>query len=161
MEKTSNKGFTLIEIMMVLTIMGIILYFTFLPENFVINCRFDSVIDRLVINLRWARMKAILDNRDYNFKIYAEDNNYDGKCKYIIYYESEDHTVIIRKGEYPAEYTLYKDLHPVKINSEFYDRIKFTCYGTAVNGTIGLENESGNLTKVVVSQMGRIRIEED
>ena len=160
----SCVGFTLIETLIVIVIMGIITTIIPLSSSLINNTRLESVIDRIISDLRWARMEAIITNKTYFFRIYSNENiylkNFNGRSDYIIYYKDRDKKqVIVRHGEFPGEYILFKNKTPVKITDDYYERIKFYGYGTAMTGTIGLENSDNKMVKIVVSQRGRMRIE--
>jgi len=160
-----ERGFVLIELIMALTLMGL-LFTTVTPVfSFLNNSELNAAIDEIVFTLRWARTKAIIDNKDYYFRIYRSDNIYkvdnDRDNDFIIYYKNEeDQEIIIKEGEFSGELKLYKNLNPKLIMSDYYDRLKFKPEGTASNGTIGLKNNNEIMKQVVVSQLGRVRIEE-
>jgi prepilin-type N-terminal cleavage/methylation domain-containing protein len=160
----SNYGFTLLEILVVISIIGLISVIVPLPTSLISNTNLDLVVDKILSDLRWARMMAIVNNRTYCFRIYSNQNiyknNLNGLSDYIIYYENKlGQPVVVRHGEYPAELVLYKNLTPVMITDDFYERVKFYGYGTAMTGTIGLKNDEGKLVQIVISQRGRIRVE--
>ena len=87
----SCVGFTLIETLIVIVIMGIITTIIPLSSSLINNTRLESVIDRIISDLRWARMEAIITNKTYFFRIYSNENiylkNFNGRSDYIIYYK--------------------------------------------------------------------------
>lgn len=163
MIQSNNSGFTLFETILVIVILSMLTAFIPLQSSDYLKIGLNSTAKSIVYDLRWARMQAILHNRDYHFRIYKDDDIYrrdlDGKSDYIIYTVEGKKNNVVRIGSYPAKYILYKNLTPVKIEDDYYDRIKFTGYGTASTGTIGLKLNNERLVQVVISQFGRVRIE--
>lgn len=124
-----------------------------------------SCINRIVTDLRHARIMSIIKNRTYRFRIYSDDDIYksddDNDVDYIIYFTNDQGDIVItRKGEYSGDYTLYKNLSETEVTDPYYDRIRFKPHGTALSGTIGLKNKEEKIIKIVVSQLGRVRVDE-
>jgi len=160
----SEGGFTLFEVMTVLLIMGIIISISPVSSSFYNHSCYEKTITEIVVEMRRFRMKAICENVTYNFRIYRTDDIYindsDSKSDYIFYYEDDDNNaIVVHHGKYPAEYRLYKNLERVIVDDNSFDSISFTGRGTADTGTIGLETLDGKFQQIVVSQLGRIRIE--
>lgn len=161
----STNAFTLVEIIAVILIISI--FSLILIPNF--NLAFDSslkaTIDKIAMDFRWARTKAIIDNKKYYFRIYRDDDIYkidnDNKSDYIIYSKEDDEINILKEGTYPSEYTLYKNKSVVLIEDDYYERINFTPYGTALTGTIVLKSDTGKLFKITVNTQGRVIIENE
>lgn len=164
MKYSYEKGFTLIEIIIIIIIISMISTF-FIPKIAdVYDITLEAAIDNIVYDLRWSRIQAILNNKNYYFRIYRKDNIYkidkDYRSDYIIYTINKDDEIIIEKeGSFSAKYTLYKNVNPVKIEDDYYDRIMFTPFGTAKMGTIGLKSHTEKLIKITINIYGRIRIE--
>ncbi len=161
---SKQRGFTLFEVLTVIVIISIITCLSPVSSGFYTNSRYKTTVKKIVTDLRRFRMKAIYNNKTYNFRIYRGDDIYitdaDSKSDYIFYYnDTNGNEIIVYHGKYPAQYTLYKNLNQVEITGEYYDRISFTGQGTACTGTIGLKNTEGKLTQIIVSQLGRIRVE--
>lgn len=166
MKSGYEKGFTLIEILIIIIIISLVSTFFVLKISDVYDITLEATIDNIVYDLRWARIQAILNNKKYYFRVYRKDNIYkkdaDFRSDYIIYTKNENKEKIIEKeGSFSAKYTLYKNLNPVKIEDDYYDRINFTPFGTARMGTVGLKSDNEKLIKITVNYYGRIRIENE
>ncbi len=160
------RGFTLIEIIMVIAVLAICASM-FLPfRGLVIGFKTRTIVKDMVSTLRWARSKAIILNKTLIFRIYRDDDLFrednDDNIDYLIYYKNQDNSLnVVKIGSYPGSFKLYKNIHPRIIEENFYERIRFTGQGTALSGTIGLKNESGDLYQIIVSQLGRVRLESE
>ncbi|MGM0437122.1 MAG: pilus assembly FimT family protein [Bacillota bacterium] len=166
MKYRCEAGYTLLEVVVVMMLISIIIFILPLKISSVYDVTLKTTIDQIVYDLRWARIQAILNNKIYNFRIYKEDDIYkideDYKSDYIIYTTDQNNEINVEKeGCFSSKYILYKNLSPVKIEDDYYDRINFTPYGTAKNGTIGLKTKNEKLIKITVNQLGRIRIEDE
>ncbi len=160
----SGKGFTLLEVLLVIALTGIIFCISPISRGFYGHTEYETTIKKITRDLRRFRMKAICSNRTYKFRIYRDDDIFkkdnDFKSDYIFYFINEmGEEVIVYHGEYPGEYKLYKNLNEKIVKENYYSRISFTGRGTACPGTVGLEGIDGRLKKIVVSQLGRVRIE--
>lgn len=160
-----ENGYTLIETLLVIIIISILVTFVSLKISDVYDLTLEATIDSIVYDLRWARIQAILNNKNYYLRIYSQDDIYktdnDNRSDYIIYVLDANENIIVKKeGEFSSKYILYKNLTPEKIEDDYYDRINFTPFGTAKMGTIGLKS-SNKLMKITVNLYGRIRIEDD
>lgn len=166
MDYKHEKGYTLIEIVIIIVIISIITTILPLKISSVYHVTLKSTIDKIVYDLRWARIQAILNNKIYYVRVYKHDDIYkkddDYESDYIIYTTNNNDEIIIEKeGNFSSKYTLYKNLTPVKIEDNYYDRINFTPFGTAKMGTIGLKTENEKLIKITVNWFGRIRVENE
>ena len=164
MEINDNMAFTLIEILMVIIIISILTAFFPFHISKIDDISLKATINKIVCDLRWARIQAILKGETYYFRIYSEDDIYkidsDNKSDYIIYVLDKNNEINIKKkGVFSSNYTLYKNLSSVKVKKDYYDRINFTGFGTARNGTIALKSKSQRMIKIVINQLGRVRIE--
>ena len=161
-----ENGYTLIEVIIVTVIISMVATFFSLKISDVYDLTMEATIDNIVYDLRWARIQAILNNENYYLRVYRKDDIYkkddDYRSDYIIYVKDENENIIVKKeGVFSSKYILYKNLTPVKIEDDYYDRITFTSFGTAKTGTIGLKSGNGKLIKITVNHFGRIRIEYD
>ena len=161
-----ENGYTLFEVIIVIILISTILSMIPLKVSSVYDISLKATIDQIVFDLRWARIQAILNNKIYYFRIYKTDDIYkiddDYRSDYIIYTIDNNEEINIKKeGNFSANYILYKNSTPVKIEDDYYDRINFTPYGTSKLGTIGLKTENEKLIKITVNYFGRIRIENE
>ena len=164
MDINNNMAFTLIEVLMVIIIISTLTAFFPFHISKIDDISLEATINKIVCDLRWTRIQAILKDDTYYFRIYSKDDIYkldtDKKSDYIIYILDKNNEIEIKKeGVFSSNYTLYKNLSAVKIKKDYYDRINFTAFGTARNGTIALESKSGKMIQIVVNQLGRVRIE--
>lgn len=154
-----QKGYTLIELVVVVAVISIIVVVSPVSRNLYRSLETLISVRNIIMDFRWARMKAIEDNKDLRIRVYKDDNIYkkdkDFQSDYIIYEESSGE--IIRSGVFPDYLILYKNLNEVRINKDYYERIKFRYDGTASHGTVGLKLGS-RIYKIVVSQLGRVRL---
>lgn len=157
----NEKGFSLIELLVVITIMGILLTISYKPQlkN---DFELEQQIESLAADLRWARNKAILDNQSYIFRIYTikEDNN-SNKIPYYFYIKKDKKKIIKKKGYYSSDLILYKTLKLKPVTKDFYEWIRFTNLATARAGTIALAKAKSKSKKIklIINQLGRVRIE--
>ena len=156
-----NGGFTLFEVLLVISIMGILFTVSYRPqlkEDFQI----EQQIERLAADLRWARNKAILDNRTYIFRIYTvKEDSSSSKIPYYFYIKEDGHKIIKKKGYYSSSLILYKTLSLKIVDSEYYEWIRFNYTATARGGTVALAGVRPGAKKfmVTVNQLGRVRVE--
>lgn len=160
------KGYTLIEVIIVIIMISIILAILPLNTSSVYDISLKAAADQIVLDLRWARIQAILSNETYNFRIYKTDDIYkkddDYKSDYIIYTIDQNNKFTIKKeGTFSANYTLYKNLNSVKVTADYYDKINFTPFGTSRAGTAVLKTNNNKFIKIAVNYFGRIRIENE
>lgn len=154
-----QKGYTLIELLAVISIISIVVVVSPVTRNIYRTAETIITVRNIMMDLRWARYKAIDENKSIRVRVYKKDNIYkkdkDFKADYIIY-NKEDNKVL-KEGTYPGYMVLYKNLNEKRITDEYYDRIEFKDDGTALHGTVGLKYGS-KLYKIVVSQLGRVRL---
>lgn len=156
-----EQGFSLIELLLVITIMGILLTISFKPQlknNFEVKQQLES----LAADFRWARNRAILDNQTYIFRIYTVTENSDSnKIPYYFYVKEDDQNIIKKKGSYSSDLILYKTLSLKVVETEYYEWIRFNNTATARGGTVGLAKAQSGAEKykVTVNQLGRVKIE--
>lgn len=158
-------AFTLLEVILVITLIGGMM--TVVPYSIALRERMElkAAVDRIVKDLKYARVQAIIADKTYIFRIYSRDNLYqindDGQADYIIYEQNGGREVVLRAGVYPAKFQLFRNLKPVRVKDDYYERIRFTGNGTARGGTIGIKSSSGTLLQIVVSSLGRVRVEKE
>jgi len=157
----NNAGFTLFELLLVITMMGILFTISYQPqlkENFSV----EQEIEGLAADMRWARNKAILDNQTYIFRIYTvkEDIN-SNKIPYYFYVKKDNKKIIKKKGYYSSGLILYKTLSLKVVEADYYEWIRFNNTATARGGTVGLAEADKDAEKysITVNQLGRVRIE--
>lgn len=157
----SEAGYTLLELLLVIFILGSISS-TFLVQPAQYNkYRLDKEIEELAADFRWARNKAVLDNKTYIFRIYtnSDSSTEQHQNPYYFYVESEGEKLIKRRGSYPADLILYKNLELLELEVDYYEWIRFRSTATARGGTIGLAEPGGDIYSITVNQLGRVRIE--
>ncbi|MGM0409276.1 MAG: pilus assembly FimT family protein [Bacillota bacterium] len=162
--KYSNSAFTLIEIIAVILMISVFSFILIPKFNIAFDYSLKASIEKIAIDLRWARTKAIIDNKKYYFRIYKDDDIYkidsDDKSDYIIFSKEENGEInILKEGNYPSKYTLYKNKSVDLVEDDYFERINFTPYGTSRLGTIVLKSNTGKLFKVIVNSQGRVIIE--
>jgi len=159
--KKHEKGFSLIELLLVITIMGVLFTISYQPQ-FKNNFQVEQQVKSLAADLRWARNKAILDNQTYIFRIYTiKENSDSNKIPYYFYIKEDGHEIIKKKGYYSSDLILYKTLSLKVVDSEYYEWIRFNNTATARGGTIGLAKAYAGARKykVITNQLGRVRVE--
>ncbi len=160
MKTNRNQGYTLLEVVVVISIIAVLSSAAVISSRNIEQYRLDEEIEMIAADLRWARKKAILDNQTYIFKIYTSlDNQFEKRIPYYFYVDQDGEEVIKRRGSYSADLILYKTLSLRIIEDEYYDWIRFTDHATARAGTIGLGRAGGEIYSITVNKLGRVRIE--
>jgi len=156
-KSNKNSGFTLLEVMLIIIIIGSVsIFIPNIKENSE-NYELKRTVSVLKSDLRWARSKAILENKKYIFRIYTISNG--DKIPYYFYTEENDQKIIKRRGYYSAEFLLYKTLSLRLIEDEYYEWIRFMGSGKARGGTIGFSYPGKGIHSLTVNQLGRVRSE--
>lgn len=153
-----TAGFTFMEVLLVLTLMGVLLNF---PEiRLSSNQEQKSTVGMVTADLRWARMNAILTNRRFQVKVYPSGFGEESGPKYRIISLGADGDTIVQRRALPQELTLYRNLNPRLIEEEEFHWTTFNPQGSAGTGTLGIKDQEGRMVQIIISNMGRIRIEE-
>ncbi|WP_076543616.1 pilus assembly FimT family protein [Halanaerobium kushneri] len=159
MEK--RQGFTLIEILVVITVMGILFTISYRPQ-FKNDFTIRQEINCLAADFRWARNKAILDNQTYIFRIYTiKESPESSKIPYYFYVEEDENMIIKKKGYYSSDLILYKTLSYKAVTDNYYEWIRFNNTATARGGTVALAKAKTGARKysITVNQLGRVKVE--
>lgn len=151
-----DAGFTLIELIFVIALMGIIIIISPLSNNFVNKSQLKTTVDTIVAELRWMQMQAILHNRPYRMYLYADGN-------YKIYYEDGADEITVKTGKYPDSLVLLKKSSGELEEVEDWVKLGFNELGhSSFPMTIAFRNNNGKVIKIIIgSWMGRISIETD
>ena len=156
-----EAGFTLIEVLLVITVMGILFTVSYQPQ-LKDEFKIEQEIESLAADLRWARNKAILDNQTYIFRIYTIKESADAtKIPYYLYVKEDGSKIIKKKGYYSAGLILYKTLSFKVVEGDYYEWIRFNNTATARGGTVALAEAKSGAQKysITVNQLGRVRVE--
>lgn len=157
----NREGFTLIEVLLVITVLGILFTVSYQPDlkN---DFQIEQQIEGLAADLRWARNKAILDDQTYIFRIYTvKENSSSNKIPYYFYVKEDGNKIIKKKGYYSSNLILYKTLSHKAVEGEYYEWIRFNNTATARGGTVALAGARPAAKKfsITVNQLGRVRVE--
>lgn len=157
----SEAGYTLLELLLVIFILGSISSAFLIQPAQYNKYRLDKEIEELAADFRWARNKAVIDNKTYIFRIYtnSDSSTEQHQNSYYFYVESEGEKLIKRRGSYPADLILYKNLELFELEVDYYEWIRFRSTATARGGTIGLAEPGGDIYSITINQLGRVRIE--
>lgn len=146
----SRKGFTLLEIMIVIAIMGIMAtmavpsYQTFMAQR-----RLNGAARQVMSDLMAARMQAVSQNNE--FKVFFLDNH-----RYMIL-DDDDNDGTADTGEVKQTKDIQTDYYDVTFNPIPGTDPVFQPRGTASNMTIILANSTGTKT-ITISTAGRVKI---
>ena len=156
-----ENAYTLLELLLVIFILGTISSFALIQPAHHNQYRLDKEIEELAADFRWARNKAVLDNKTYIFRIYTKSENSieEDQTPYYFYIEAEGDKLIKRRGSYPSDLILYKNLEHVELDIDYYEWIRFRSTATARGGTIGFAEPGGDIYSITINQPGRVRIE--
>lgn len=156
-----QEGFTLIEVLLVITVMGILFTISYQPQlNY--DFKIEQEVESLAADLRWARNRAILDNETYIFRIYTiKESAEAAKIPYYFYIKDDDKMIIKKKGYYSASLILYKTLSHKVVEGDYYEWIRFKNTATARGGTVALAEAEAGAKKysITVNQLGRVKVE--
>ena len=151
MRREKNQGFTLIELVVVLAILGIMVAIA-VPnfKQYMFQRRLNGAARQIMSDLMSARMKAITQNR--KVKVFISGNNH----QYTVCDDANgDGTVGSGEGTVQVRDIQYD--YPGVTYTATADPIFFV-NGTAYGTTVTLANTSGT-KKVAVATTGRVKIE--
>ena len=158
--KNSETGSTLIELLLVIIIISIMTGAAVQSTKPRDLYSLNRDIEMIAADLRWARNKAVLDNKTYVFRIFTSNPGQNSlRIPYCIYVEEAGQKIIKRRGSYSAEFTLYRTLDNIPVIEDYYEWIRFRSTASARGGSIALGDNSGRIYRTVVNQLGRVRIE--
>ena len=156
----ANRGYTLLELMLVLVIMGILFSTSFIYRSQKVqDYKLEQLLESLAAEFRWARNKSVLDNQTYIFRIYSSSEQGQHEIPYYFYTIEEGREVIKKKGSYPAHFLVYKSLDFELISDDYYEWIRFSSSAAARGGTIAFSRPGSKIYSLTVNQLGRVRIE--
>lgn len=158
--KEGIGGFSVVEVVLVMGLIGLLLLALPDTRSFSHVQRQDSMISMIAADLRFARMSSILKKRVFRVRVYRDGYGGEGPSQYLIFMEEGGEEKVILKRELPEEYRLYRNLNPQPLSSSVFSWTTFHPRGSAGAGTLGLKNPEGRIMMIVVSNIGRIRIEE-
>ena len=142
----NNKGMTLIELIMVISILSIILLIPRLNGNVVLNYKERKELNELKKDLNYARNKAIVESCKYTVMLVSEKN-------YYVVYKHKAFREKVKRVEFT---------NGIKIKTtNFYDNeVVFNYSGVPkTGGTIYLENRKGqNVELRVTPATGKVNI---
>lgn len=140
MSLSDEKGFTFIEVIIVMLIISILSVLT-IPEFRVIErYRLKSQAEMLVKDLRYTQRLAMSQNTNFYFKLLKNDNGY-----------------LIRKGNSLTDKTKIVYMkHNIKFSSNSQNNIKYTSKGIPSNPNDGTIGSGGTI--YLVSQNYKIKI---
>ena len=148
---SGRRGLTLIELLLILTLMGSMVFMLPIGQELRVRAELKMASRRLVSELRWMQVTAILNNRSYRLYLSPEGS-------YQIRLEDQ----VVRSGSFPSQLRLFirKSNQMVELEDELV--LGFTGLGnSSFARTIGFQDGEERMIKVVVSTwMGRIRIDE-
>lgn len=158
-ERKKSCGFSLVEVVLVISLLGFLLLALPQTRSFSDAQRDDSVSTMIRADLRWARMNAILKKKIYRVRVYRDGLEGEGPSMYLISMEEGGEERVVLEREIPNEYKLYRNLNPQPLDSQVFSWTTFHPRGSAGAGTLGLKNREGRIMMIVVSNIGRIRFE--
>ena len=141
-----NRGFTLIELIMIISILLTILLIPALKGNTILNYKERQELKELKNDINYARNKAIVESRKYIVDMRPYSNSY------VIYKEEGSRKIVKRKE-------LVNGIKIDKTNIKG-NEIIFTYSGVpAIAGTIELENRKGEKIEITVTPAtGKVNI---
>jgi len=146
LEKPDQKAFTLIEIMVGITITGIMAALTVIAfARYQPSLELLSVSRDMVSNLRYAQQLAIAQQVNYGIRFYPDQKKY----QVVKYSDPEE---LMKNVFLPSKITLDQ------INFTG-SQVKFNIYGAAVEaGTIVIVNKDNNTSTIEVKPSGFVKL---
>ncbi|UCF95142.1 MAG: GspH/FimT family pseudopilin [Desulfobacterales bacterium] len=157
--RRSDVGFTLWEALVVLAIIGV-MSLTALPNvlNWQSEAKLRVASDNLRGDLELAKVRAIQENSYVAIQL--------SRKAYKVFVDNGAHPGMIDPGESLLKYRQLPAGVTIDLEATTFDgdaivgrKTRFSGRGTARNGTAVLVNSQGIRRKVVISQLGRIRVE--
>lgn len=152
-----NKGFTVLELMIVISILAIISLFVFTSQTQTIsNAYLVSNANQIAQMLRLSQMKSVTSYLGSQWGVYFEDNNGDVKDKYIMFkgssYSARDPSYDI-VSELPLSLTF--------TNVNFNDVVTYVVFdklsgNTSNFGSLQLVDSNGETRTVSINPRGII-----
>ena len=141
-----NRGFTLIELIMVISILSIVLLIPVFKGNIICDYKEKKELKEFKNDISYARNKAIIESIEYCVDMRPDDNSY------IIFKHGFPKTVVKKK-----EFT---NGIRIKYTNIVDDEIIFGHSGAPdKSGTISLINRKGELIRITVTPAtGKVNI---
>ncbi|HON57955.1 MAG TPA: type II secretion system protein [Smithella sp.] len=140
--RTNEKGFTLIEILIVLSVIAILLVVAnSMFSSFARNRNLKEAAGALMSDIKLAKQKAMSEGVAYTITINNEDS------------------YTLQNGS-PKFLNQYGEGIKIKQHNFSGNTINFQPRGTSSMGTIVLQNDRGSEIRIICGQTGRIRSEE-
>lgn len=134
----NTKGVTLIEILIVISIVSILVLITFLKGSFLNNFKENQELREFKYDIEYARNRAIVESTSYSIKINRKENYYS-----ISSYSNSGQN-IIKKKEF------IKGIRVISTNI-LNDEIIFGYSGAPrTSGTIYLKNRKGKKIEITI-----------
>ncbi|SDC03560.1 MULTISPECIES: GspH/FimT family pseudopilin [unclassified Candidatus Frackibacter] len=144
-EEKQESGFVLMELLVVISIIGILTAGIALSANDILpNYRLESQINIILSDFRKAQQRAISEQIRYGIR-FDDTNN-----EYTIFNDDV--------GDIKTK-TLDNGLEYSEITFGGDEEVTFIPLGTADNGHLTLRNSNNQKYEIVVSGIGRIRLE--
>lgn len=142
----NSKGFTLLELIMVICIISIVSCVVILNGNVLSNHREKKELKELINDLNYTRNNAIIESKKYIFTIGPDEN-------YYSIHRVENMAKLVKKKEFTNGIKILKT--SLKNNNT-----SFNSTGAPSNaGTINLENSKGEEIEITIGvATGKIRV---